>query len=232
MDEFVKYTLSFHDLVIDPQSIAPVLGYEGELPDYILQIVKEVIDETSSCHEIRGGYQIFDRISFEKNNAILRIDGQDFHIGKIIYNQLKKSEKVAVFVCTAGAGIGEETQKLMSQNEPLKSYIADIMGSKVVEAAIDRIQFMLSEQMNSAGLKITNRYSPGYCGWPTKQQQPLFALLDDTCGIQLTDSFLMFPIKSVSGIIGIGAEVHFHPYTCGLCELEQCVYRNKSKQFV
>jgi hypothetical protein len=229
MSEFVKYQLSFHDLGIDPQSIAPILGYEGELPDYLLQDVKEVMDETDSGYEIRGGYQIFDRISFEKDNYILRVNGQDFHVGKIVYNQLKNSEKIAVFVCSAGHGIEEWTKKSMSQNEPLKGFIADILGSTVVEAAIERIQQTLNEQMNSDGLKITNRYSPGYCGWPTQEQQSLFALLDDTCGIQLTDSFLMYPIKSVSGFIGIGKNVRFNPYTCRLCDIGQCIYRNKSQ---
>jgi len=73
--------------------------------------------------------------------------------------------------------------------------------------------------MAQTGLKITNRYSPGYCGWVTSEQHKLFALLPkDICSIRLTESSLMLPIKSVSGFIGIGPNVRFNPYTCQLCE--------------
>ena len=39
--------------------------------------------------------------------------------------------------------------------------------------------------------------------WPIEEQQPLFRLLGDTeraVGVRLTDSMLMVPTKSVSGI--------------------------------
>jgi hypothetical protein len=41
----------------------------------------------------------------------------------------------------------------------------------------------------------------------------------------------MQPVKSVSGIIGIGADVKFNPYTCRICEATHCLYRlNKNKK--
>ena len=43
-------------------------------------------------------------------------------------------------------------------------------------------------------------YSPGYCGWPTRGQRPLFdALRPEEIGVTLNDSCLMSPIKTVSG---------------------------------
>jgi hypothetical protein len=116
---------------------------------------------------------------------------------------------------------------MLSGNEPLKGFIADILGGVVVELAIDQIQQSLSDEMEKSGLHITNRYSPGYCGWHTFEQHKLFALLPTTMGIRLTDSALMQPVKSVSGIIGIGADVRFNPYTCRICEATQCIYRFK-----
>jgi len=63
----------------------------------------------------------------------------------------------------------------------------------------------LEKNMRDSGKKITNRYSPGYCGWDVTEQHKLFQLMPENyCGIKLTPSALMDPVKSISGIIGIG----------------------------
>ena len=230
MRDFVKYHLPFHELTIDPHDTAPLLGYQSKLPEDILCMVREVMDETAGCFDICGGYQIFDRIAFVENGNLIRIENTSFNTNKIVYHQLKHSKQIAVFVCTAGEGIGQWSRKIMS-SDPLKGFMADLLGSVTVETAIDVIQKKLSSEMEQAGLKITNRYSPGYCGWATSEQHKLFGLLpQDICGIRLTDSALMLPVKSVSGFIGIGANVRFNPYTCQLCEATNCVYRNRKSK--
>ena len=124
---------------------------------------------------------------------------------KLIFGQLKKADSLAVFLCTAGEEIGIRTRKAMAGGDPLTGYIYDIIGSIVVDAAADRMQSELEKSVLSAGKKITNRYSPGYCGWDVSEQHKLFRLVPDNfCGIRLTDSALMDPVKSISGIIGIG----------------------------
>jgi len=227
MNTFVKYHLSYHELTVNPHDTAPLLGYEDTLPDDILAMVKEVMDETVVCFDICGGYQIFDQIAFVGDGCHIQVAGIDFATHKIVYHQLKRSEQIAVFVCTAGKGIEQWSQQMMP-DDPLKGFIANILGSVVVETAIDAIQQKLSDEMQQAGLKITNRYSPGYCGWATCEQHKLFELLPkENCGIRLTESALMLPIKSVSGFIGIGAHVRFNPYTCQICDAESCVYHNR-----
>jgi hypothetical protein len=231
MNSFKKYHLSLRELTINLHDTAPLLGYENDLPDDILDIVKDVMEETADCFDICGGYQIFNQIAFVKDEQQIRIADVDFAPHKIVYHQLKYSEQIAVFVCTAGEGISQWSKQMMA-GDPLKGFIADILGSVVVETAIEAIQQKLSDEMTLAGLKITNRYSPGYCGWPTSEQHKLFSLLhDENCGIRLTESALMLPIKSVSGFIGIGANVSFHPYTCQLCDAAFCVYRNRKLRF-
>jgi len=226
--EFTTYRLSYRDLTINPHDAAPLLGYEKMLPDDILAIVEEVMDETSGCFNICGGYQIFDRVDFIDDGYQIRIANTDFAVQKIVYHQLKRSGQIAVFVCTAGEGVSEWSKQMMAANEPLKGFIADILGSVVVETAIDFIQKKLSDEMQQMGLKITNRYSPGYCGWLTQEQHKLFGLFPEgICGIRLTGSALMQPVKSVSGFIGIGDRVRFNPYTCQICDAAFCVYRNK-----
>jgi hypothetical protein len=77
-----------------------------------------------------------------------------------------------------------------------------------------------------SGMKITNRYSPGYCSWNVSEQKKLFSLLPEgCCGITLSASSLMSPIKSISGIIGMGRSVEFKEYVCEICSMKDCIFR-------
>jgi hypothetical protein len=108
----------------------------------------------------------------------------------------------------------------------LEGYIYDVIGSEIADLAADFMQKDLEIVIASIGKKITNRYSPGYCRWDVSEQHKLFRLMPDNfCGIRLTPSALMDPVKSVSGFIGIGNDVRFNPYTCNLCEMKDCIYR-------
>ena len=119
----------------------------------------------------------------------------------------------------------------MKEGDLLRGYIYDIIGSEVVESAADRMQGELRTAAAERGKTITNRFSPGYCGWEVAEQHKLFSFFrDNFCGITLTESALMNPVKSVSGIIGIGRDVKFAPYQCHRCEDNNCIYRNRKTQ--
>ena len=207
------------------------MGYkEGESHDHISALVEELFSECSSLCDIRAEYRIFDSISFMQTGRSLAIGKQVFSIDKIVYGQLKLSDSIAVFAVTAGPGPGEKTRSLMMEGDPLKGYICDVIGSEIVEAAADLMQEDLKVSMMKDGRKITNRFSPGYCGWDVSEQHKLFSLMPyNYCGIQLTPSALMEPVKSVSGFIGIGEKVRFLPYTCSLCDMKDCIYRRTVK---
>ncbi len=61
--------------------------------------------------------------------------------------------------------------------------------------------------------------------WPITQQKELFLIFGDVeslIGVRLTDTYLMLPIKSVSGVI-FQTETTFE--TCQLCPREACIGR-------
>jgi cobalamin-dependent methionine synthase I len=110
-------------------------------------------------------------------------------------------------------------------------YILDALGSMIVESAANKLQEEIREVAHTKGLTITNRYSPGYCNWSVADQDQLFSFFPpNCCEINLTDSFLMHPIKSVSGLIGMGEKVKFREYTCDLCSQTDCFHRNYQKK--
>jgi anti-sigma F factor antagonist len=116
------------------------------------------------------------------------------------------------------------------KKEMVKVYIADAIGSIIAEKTADCMEIALDEYIRDRGWRHTNRFSPGYCGWHVSEQKKLFPLFPsaEPCGIRLTDSSLMLPIKSVSGVIGLGEDVRKLEYTCGLCTYDRC-YRRKQR---
>ena len=224
-----QYKIELDNLNISKSQIERAMGFEpGNSPNPFPGLINEVLDIANTYCSIEGGYVVKEDIRFNLKNHILIVGIVDFSVQKIVINQVRKSEKVALFVCTAGPEIGEWSKQLMSEGETLKGYIIDVVGSEIVESAMDSIQNSLEEEMKHQGLFITNRYSPGYCGWNVSEQQKLFTFFPDGfCGVKLSDTSLMYPIKSVSGIIGIGKDVEKNNYPCKLCDDKNCIYRGR-----
>lgn len=225
------FRFNYSDLNLKPSQIERILGdSKDENQVMVREMISEVLDEAGRICDIRAEYVLFDKIKFDNEKRSLEIDGIEFNIGKIIWGQLKKSESVVLFLCTAGEEIGDLSRKHIAEKDFLKGYIYDIAGSEIVEAAADLMQENLRDRMSERGMSVTNRFSPGYCGWNVTEQHNLFRLIPDNfCGISLSESALMIPIKSVSGVIGIGAGVSFRPYTCSFCDDMHCIYRRKKE---
>lgn len=221
------FQFDYKSLEIDLKQIERILGYgEGEDREIANHVIEEIMNEPELFRNIRAEYKIYRNIEFIVSDKTLNINDINLKINKIIFGQLKKADSIAVFLTTAGEEIGIRTRKAMSDGDPLTGYIYDLIGSIVADAAADRMESELAARILSGGKKITNRYSPGYCGWDVSEQHKLFRLIPENfCGIRLTDSALMDPVKSISGIIGIGENVRYNLYTCSLCDMKECAYR-------
>lgn len=212
-------TLTYADLQITLADIYEQMGYRDVTPNTATQQeTQAVVEEVSPWLRPQFCYLVVP-------------EQPDFDMGKIILRQLRGSEAYALFVCTSGVEYEAYQQRLKDAGDMVRVFIADALGSVIAEHCADRMEETLQESIDKLGWHHTNRFSPGYCGWHVSQQQRLFPLFGGhTCGITLTDSSLMVPIKSVSGIIGIGEKVRKLDYTCGLCDFKQCYKRKLKKQ--
>lgn len=187
---------------------------EAEEHPVILSL-DEIYDRLYGYEGIAGGYII-------KEASEVTLD-----TGRQVAGYLKGASHIAAFLCTAGAVFTQLSAQYNAVGDLLGAYLADTVGSLTVEQAMDKIQKQLADSLIGEQLHISNRYSPGYCNWALAEQQPLFRLLGDhPVGISLSASCLMNPIKSVSGIIGIGAKMQRREYKCDTCQSRTCIYRN------
>lgn len=213
-----KKELRYENLGISLSELYEQMGYEQAVPD------EATVKETDIIiAEVKGFLR--PRFCFFVQREL-----PDFTIGKIIEQQLKGAEAYAFFICTAGLEYEAFQERLKKEGDMVRVFIADALGSVIAEKAADQMELSLQENIDKLGWHHTNRFSPGYCGWHVSQQQLLFPLFKgETCGVKLTESSLMLPIKSVSGIIGLGPNVRHLDYTCGLCDFKQCYKRKKKK---
>ncbi|MEX0986344.1 MAG: vitamin B12 dependent-methionine synthase activation domain-containing protein [Bacteroidales bacterium] len=224
------FQIEYSTLDITQEHMAELMGFFGpeRPPQEVTCAITELLDKGRDLCNIRGGYVLVPGITVDQENKRIFSHGEWFETKQVITHQLRRSEQVAWFVCTAGENISTHARHCMEEGDLISGYVADIFANTVVESAMDMIQETIKNRMLDQGLKITNRYSPGYCEWLVDEQNKLFKVFPPNyLDITLSDSCLMIPVKSVSGIIGIGKEVKYNLHTCHYCGDKTCLYRNK-----
>lgn len=219
------FQLKFSDLTIDRAEILLNLGYGGNEPDeQILAELEQIIDHANKICKPRAAYRICSGKLVSKH--FVEIDGIPMKVGSIIAGYLEKATQFGVFVATAGSEYDHYLHQLKVEGDIVKEFLADAVGSEIAEATVRYVTSEIADDARGKGFSISNSYSPGYCGWHVREQQALFAIFPaEPCGIKLNDSSLMHPVKSVSGIVGVGAEISHSPYACEICGLQTCYKR-------
>ena len=221
----VSAEVSFCDLKIDRQALYQLMGYGGRVPAKpFVDMIDTMIDELAGCCTPAYGYVVHPVKHIEETH--LQIAETMLQTGKIITTSLKEAAYVALFVATIGNGFEQWRKK--AKDDMVRAFFADSLGSVLAEATTVVMLARIEREMNEQGLFVSNSYSPGYCDWKLFEQQKLFSFFPaHFCGVTLTESCLMLPLKSVSGIIGIGKDVKKRLYACEVCKMTNCVKKMK-----
>jgi hypothetical protein len=136
---------------------------------------------------------------------------------KVLRKNLDKIERIFPFVITIGNKFSE---RLEACSDLLEKFYLDAVGN----VALNQVRLELKNHLkNEYAVEKTAFMAPGSLpDWPIEEQRPLFKLLGDVetaIGVKLTESLLMLPAKSVSGIY-FPTETTF--FSCQLCPRERC----------
>ncbi len=227
-----NYTFTFEELQIQSGEIEELMGFEpGHSPEPFPELIDEGIKIAPAHTNIKGGFVIFKQVKVNREKKFIRIENQVFSPGKIVVTQLKNATSAALFTCTAGEQISTLSQKEAESGNELLAYVMDVIGSLIADKTVEKLQEKIAALVSESGMGITDPFSPGYCNWSVAEQQKLFSFLPaGFCGIQLSPSSLMHPIKSVSGIIGIGNSCKQKGYQCEWCNDKDCIYGRIRRQ--
>jgi hypothetical protein len=141
-----------------------------------------------------------------------------------------RAGRLQLFAFTLGEALGAEIARLFAGDFALAA-VLDAVASQAAENAARmaerRAESLPGPGHDGGGPWRCFLYSPGYCGWHVSGQEALFAALrPETIGIRLNASFLMTPLKSVSGVLVAGpAAIHrleaSYPF-CVRCSSPAC----------
>jgi hypothetical protein len=147
-----------------------------------------------------------------------------------------RSERLALYAATVGRSVGERIAEAFEGGDELLGLFLDSVASRATENASEALSLAVLDAWKEAGAVSAGAailaYSPGYCGWHLSGQGRLFArLAPEAIGITLGASYLMEPIKSVSGVLVAGRPDIFlddtvYPF-CAACHHPSCKERRQ-----
>lgn len=147
------------------------------------------------------------------------IDGVTF-TSRVLRVNLDHAQRVFAYLATCGMELEAWARSL---DDMLEQYWADAIMELALRKALHFLNGQIERVMPQSK---TSTMNPGSLrDWPITQQKPLFALADSgaaAVGITLTESLLMVPAKSVSGI-RFPTEASFE--SCQICPRKDCPNR-------
>ena len=141
---------------------------------------------------------------------------------------------LALFAVTIGQIITDEVSTLFDKRDFALATALDAVASEGCELASSKMErefiHSLLAAVPSFPAAAVVRFSPGYCGWHLTAQHLLFQFLQPQCiGIELLNSCLMKPLKSISGVIAVGSkdilENAMTQPACLMCKTKSCLDR-------
>jgi len=191
--------------------------HQGKENKYIERIVQELIEIVRPVAKPKAIYEV--SYVDNKNEESLYIDGVRF-TSRVLRVNLDKVERVFPYVATCGRELDEIT---IPSGDFMQHYCLDVIKETVLRSAISYLTDYLTRNY---ALGQMSKMHPGSLGdWPITQQKELLSIfgnVEDLIGVKLTKSFLMLPLKSVSGIY-FPTEIKFE--SCQLCPREKCIER-------
>jgi len=177
-------------------------GKKQSLSPFVEDIIEKLLPELDQLIEPRLDYLVQPIEKINRGKVFLY--GGICLVSPILGKTIKHCREAVCFVGTIGSKLEEEIRASMLKGLMTRAYILDAIGSMSVEGMIKNFHHFLGESYARENKGVTLRFSPGYCDWALEEQKKIFSLFAGReTGVQLTDSLLMLPRKSISGIIGV-----------------------------
>ena len=227
----ISKTTPEYDIIMRAQGIP-----RGIKPDE--KTLKLIEDSISVYRKLSRPVGIIREISKDEFENIFKGEGMNEKYTPVepIY---RNSDDLALYAATIEEDICEEISRQFEIGEYALGSMLDAVASEGAEMTAQALEeiyrgHLINIKRFSPDHGIL-RFSPGYCGWHVSGQKKLFkSLRPEDIGIELNSSYLMQPLKSISGII-ISGKKEFFSFDdsfsfCADCATHSCRERIKAIQ--
>jgi hypothetical protein len=156
-----------------------------------------------------------------RHEDTVTIEGITFS-SRMLRKNLEHAERVFAYVVTCG----RELDRIgLGGDDLLKEFWWDLIKGELLIAGIQHLAAYLDRRHLLSRTSTMHPGSGDASVWPIQQQRELFALLGDIpeqIGVELTDTYLMIPNKTISGI-RFPTETDFR--SCQVCQRPVCPNR-------
>jgi len=200
---------------LDPDDVGRRLRFNPAKPGF--PSLGKLIELAHSLARLRAVHDI--SYIGAKDPETVELAGIAFR-SRVLRRNLDRAQKVFPYIMT----VGPELEKAASSSgDLLKQYYLEEIANIILETGASWLADQLKDRW---GFPSLSNMSPGSLeDWPITEQPKLFSLFGDTermIGVKLTDSLLMVPRKSISGIFFPSEEGFM---SCRLCPREICPSR-------
>ncbi len=208
------------------EEILRYLGYKGAPADEATEkIIDECVNELKSISKNAFTYSFH---SLEIGEDILL--SPDVHIqSRALKEHLTGCEKAVVFAATLGTST-EYALYRYGKTDVSRAFVMHACAAAMIEELCDRMEDEIAFKVSAEGLFLRPRFSPGYGDFSLTHQRDIVALTrcDSRIGVGVTESCLLTPSKSVTGIIGLSKQSIEEADSCSFCAMhESCEYRRQ-----
>jgi hypothetical protein len=137
-------------------------------------------------------------------------------------------EAVVAAVATIGEAAERRVEARRAAGDPPGASALDSAASAAVECLAEWGNDRLCQLGVAAGLRVTNRISPGLAGWDLGEQRLLLDLAPAAAiGVRPTAAGGLHPAKSITFLVGLGraARVDHYVVQCRRCWAVGCPWR-------
>ncbi len=160
----------------------------------------------------------------------LELEGGRYIQNRLIAKQMATASKLIVILATIGDALEQHVSRIWD-DDMVYALALDGAGSAAVEALANAACLYFEKQAAQDGLEASIPFSPGMVDWSVAEGQPqIFNLLGDAGSmVTLTSSYVMRPRKSLTMVMGLGANMKSSARTCDFCSMRStCRYQDQT----
>jgi hypothetical protein len=184
---------------VQKQDLLKQIGYKEPPQPKLLKIVEKMVGLVDDLLEPRVSFK---EIQEEKDLPTFLMGADLKYAG----------------AATLGPKLEKRVKQLFDRGKPAQAYILDLAGSIAITKAGNTLWDEIKQDAAAKGFRKGFRRTPGCRGIEIASQQWIFEKLDDpTLGIELTESWMMVPRKSLSFLARFGGKLE-GSFSCKGCK--------------